>query len=475
MKEKSFLKNYLYSMAYQILVLIVPMITMPYISRVLGPTAIGDYGFTSGIVSYFGIFGALGTANYAQREIAFRQTNKSEYSLIFIEILFIRILMLSFVSFLFAIFIYFFGDQYLYLYKIQIITIIAWFFDITWLYQGLEDFKFITIRNILIKLLSTISIFIFVNDKTDLGKYAFILSFSILLGNVIAWPQLIKILSRVSLKSLKIKRHFKGILVMFASVLAIQLYTVLDQTLLGILSNTTEVGYYSQAQKVIKLALTVITSLATILLPRIAFLYIKNDFNKMNEFFKISINYLLFIAYPLMVGTILCSTRFVPVFFGIQYGKVVTLMQLLSVLYIILGAGQLMGSILVAINKQKEVTIVVCVGAIINIIMNLFLIPKLNSVGSVLASIITETFVSVFEFRFIKNIFETNFIINMSKNYLISSVFMGVIVYLTGFLNLSVFSTLICQVFFGMLSYFIALYILQDSIVITTIKKFKLR
>ena len=273
MKQRASLsRNYIYNLFYQALALVVPLATTPYITRVLGPTRLGDYAYTSAIVSYFGIVAALGTVTYAQREIAVCQNSERDRSRIFFEILFLRLFMVGIVGVAYVVFLIF-TTEYRLLYLIQICTVISWGFDVSWYFQGMENFRVTVIRNSAVKLAGLILIFLLVKTKEDLWIYTLILCGSALLGNMTMWPFLKGYVKKQPLGELRPLRHLRGSLVLFVSVVSIQIYTVLDQTMLGSMVNTTQVGYYSQAIKIINICSSVLASLNTVFMPWIAALW----------------------------------------------------------------------------------------------------------------------------------------------------------------------------------------------------------
>ena len=248
MKKKSLLKNYIYNLAYQILELFLPLITIPYVSRVLGAENIGIYSYTISITTYFVTFSALGMALYGQREVAYVQDNKKKYSRIFSEIILLR-----FFTLLIALAIYYMlfiraGGSYGAYYAILILEIIGGACDISWFFRGLEEFKLTVIRNTIIKIISTISIFVFIKTPDDLWKYFLIYVLSIILGNATLWLYLPKYLQKTKVKLANIFRHLKPTLALFVPQIAVQVYTLLDKTMIGtIVEDKSEVGYYDQS------------------------------------------------------------------------------------------------------------------------------------------------------------------------------------------------------------------------------------
>ena len=260
MKKKSITRNYIYNVLYQVLVIIVPLITTPYLSRVLGAEKIGIYSYTLSITTYFILFGSLGVAMYGQREIAYLQDNKYERSKTFFEILFMRFITLGIALVVFYFSFVLKGDYSTY-YKILLLEIVANALDISWFFQGLEEFKKTVLRNSLVKIMSVIFIFILVKTQNDLIEYFIIYVLSTFLGNISLWIYLPKYIEKIKFKDLKVLRHLKPTIGLFIPQVAIQIYTVLDKTMIGsIIEDKSEVGFYEQAQKIVKLLLTIATS-----------------------------------------------------------------------------------------------------------------------------------------------------------------------------------------------------------------------
>ena len=271
--KKSIAKNYIYNLIYQMLTIVLPLITTPYLSRVLGAESIGIYGYTISIVTYFILFGTLGVSMYGQREIAYKADDKKARSKTFWEIISIRTISLSISIILFYL-IYGRTGEYALYYRILIIQLVANLFDISWLFQGIEEFDKTVIRNLIVKLLSLVLIFVVIKTPDDLWKYFLIYVSAELIGNVTLWLYLPKYLEKVNIKELEIKKHIKPTISLFVPQIAIQIYTVLDKTMIGKLTgDMVEVGYYEQAQKVVKATLIVTTALQTVMNSRIANAY----------------------------------------------------------------------------------------------------------------------------------------------------------------------------------------------------------
>lgn len=462
--KKSIKKNYIYNLAYQILIIILPLITAPYISRVLGAENIGIYSYTTSISAYFILFGSLGVSLYAQREIAFHQENRKENSKTFWEIVLLWTITMMISIAVFCITFVTNGD-YGYFYRILIVELIAQCLDISWFFIGLEDFKKTVSRNLIIKFISVVSIFLLVKTPEDLNIYFWIYVLSALIGNLSLWLYLPKYLVKVKFKELNITKHLKPTLTLFIPEIAIQVYTVLDKTMIGaIWDDKSEVGYYQQSEKIIKLLLTVITSLGTVLLPRIASCFANNKKQEVFKYLKKSFNFVYILAFPMIFGIIAVADKFVPLFFGPGYDKVVILMSVISPIILFIGMSNVIGrQYLLPTKRQKQYTISVVTGAGVNLIMNSCLIWKLGALGASIGTVIAEFTVTFVQMLFVRKEFDIKGILKLSVKYIISSIVMFIACKLVGVIPANNFISIILQVGTGVIVYIIMLLLLKDK------------
>lgn len=465
-EKKSITKNYMYNLIYQVLVLISPLITIPYISRVLGAENIGIYSYTLSITAYFILFGTLGMSLYAQREIAYNQDNPPKYSLIFWEMVLLRIITMSISILIYYFTIIKYGTYQLY-YKILILEILGNCIDITWFFQGLEEFKKIVKRNVIIKLISITCTFALVKTSNDLVIYFIIYVLTLLIGNLSLWIYLPKFLVRIDIRKINILRHLKQTISLFVPQLAVQVYTILDKTMVGtIVQEKAEVGYYDQSQKIIKIALSVITSLGTVMLPRIANNYIKNEKEAVRVYMEKSFNLIFLLSFPMMFGVLAVSGRFVPVFFGQGYDRVIILMNIISPIFILIALSNVIGAqYLLPTKRQKEYTISVVSGAILNFVANMCLIWKLKAVGASIGTVIAEIAVTSVQLYFVRKDFKIKNLIKMSKNYIISSVIMFGVCCVTGMIIKDNLIATVLEVLIGIITYFACLIILKEEFI----------
>lgn len=474
MASKSVTKNYIYNLIYQILVVIVPLITTPYLSRVLGAENIGIYSYTISIATYFILFGSLGVAMYGQREIAYLQDNQYERSKTFFEILIMRFITLG-ISLLIFYFAFVINNQYSIYYKILILEIIANSLDISWFFQGLEEFKKTVSRNALVKVISVICIFLFVKTSEDLMQYFLIYVLSTFLGNLSLWIYIPKHIEKIKITDLKIFRHLKPTIGLFIPQVAIQIYTVLDKTMIGaIVADKAEVGFYEQAQKIVKLLMVISTSLGTVMVPRMANTYAKGDKEKLKEYMNKSFRFVLLLALPLMFGMISVSNKFVPIFYGAGYEKVVYLIAILSPIVLAIGLSNVIGTqYFVPTKQQKKYTISVTAGAIVNFVLNIICINIWQSVGAAIATTIAECTVTGIQFYLLRNEFKFVDVLKLAKKYFIASLIMLVISMGIGLLINHNLLSLMVQVITSCIIYICLLLILKDELIFDVINLVK--
>lgn len=474
MKNNSLKKNYIYNLIYQVLIILLPLITTPYLSRVLGAEGIGIYSYTLSITTYFVLFGSLGIAMYGQREIAYIREDEYKKSLVFWEILLLRLLTMS-ISLILFIFMFVSGAEYSLYYKILIIEIIANTLDISWFFQGLEEFKRTVTRNIIVKIISVICIFAFIKKVEHLWLYILIYVLSNLLGNLSLWLYTPKYLSKVKCKDINIKKHIIPTVTLFIPQIAMQVYLVLDKTMLGnILGDMGEVGNYEQSQKIIRTALTVVTALGTVVAPRIANIISSNNKEEVESYLENSFRFVWFLGLPIMLGLIATSRTIVPWFLGDGYEKSKTLIMIGAPLIIAIGLNNVTGiQYLIPAKKQNLYTKSVVIAAILNFLLNVILIPNFKAAGALFASVVAEFSIVIVQIIDVRKDFNINIILKKSYKYIIAGIIMFIPTFILGkYFTPSIMASLI-QVAIGVIIYGIMLIILKDDLIINVIKSIK--
>lgn len=463
-KKKSVTKNYIYNLVYQILVIVLPLITTPYISGVLGAERIGVYSFTTSIATYFILFGSLGVAMYAQREIAYVQDDIRKRTKIFWEIFFFRCITMT-ISIIVFYFTYASHGEYQLYYKILIIQLFANVLDISWFFQGLEEFKKTVTRNLLVKVLSVICIFIFVKTQEDLWIYFVIFVLSILLGNMSLWVYLPKYVGKIKGEKLQIFSHLKPTIGLFIPQIAIDVYTLLDRTMLGYLTNDmSQVGNYEQSQKILKLSYTLITSLGTVMTPRIASVLASKDNRKVEEYLTKSINFVFFLGIPLTLGVMSVARTLVPWFLGDEFSLSVYILMAGSLLIIAKGFTDVAGvQYLIPSRNQSIFTKSVVTGAILNVILNFILIPICGAIGAIIASVIAEVAIAIVQYYYVKKQINIHIFTKAYLKYIISGILMFVVVYVMGIFMQDTIITTMLQICVGGIIYIGGLLIMKDQ------------
>lgn len=395
MMRKSIKKNYLYNLFNQLLIIIIPFITIPYLSRVLNADGIGTYSYIHSIVSYFTLFAILGVTTYGQREISYVQNDLRRRSTVFWETKLFQIIT-SIVALIAYVIFALFQEQKL-LYMVFAFNILAVTVDVSWLFSGLEEFGKIVVRNAIFKLANLIFIFVFVRTKNDVFVYCLGMCFFEFFSNISLWGYLPKYIQKVSLKELHPFANFKVILSLFVPTIAIQIYTVLDKTMIGLITQSAfENGYYEQAIRVSKIVLTFVTALGTVMIPRIGSLFSEGDKNAVETAMYRGYRFVWFLGIPLCFGLIGISTNFVPWFYGEGYEKVISLLSILSFLILAIGINNVTGmQYLIPTKRQNTFTFTVVIGAIVNFTLNFILIRYFQSAGAAVASVAAETTIAV--------------------------------------------------------------------------------
>lgn len=447
-------KNFIYNVAYQILILLLPIITVPYVSRVLGTDGIGVYSYTYSVVYYFMLIALLGINNYGNRTIAKCRDDKEKLSKSFFSIYIIQVLMSLIMIAIYIIYILLFEVNYKFIASIQILYLISNMFDINWFFFGLEKFKLTVSRSTIIKVISLIFIFIFVNDKSDLWIYTLILSLSTLLSQLILIPFLYKEVKFVKIALNDIKRNIKPCLILFIPVIAVSLYKVMDKIMLGNMSDISEVGLYEQAEKITQIPLGIITALGTVMMPRISNLVHKGQSNEIKMYLKKSMEFTSFLTLPIVFGLISIADDFIPIFLGIEFAKSVPILKLLSITLIFISyANVLRTQFLIPNNMDKEYTISVILGAIVNIIINLLLIPKYNSIGACIGTIFAEATVYIYQCYILRRKLPIFEYIKDSTCFFIESIIMFSIILLINFMNINICLKIIIKILIGIALY----------------------
>lgn len=470
-------RNYILNLSCQPLSLLIFLITTPYVSRTLGVDQIGTYSYASSIVAYFVLFATLGTTIYGQREISYCQNDKNRRSIVFWNVEFITLISSTVCLLAYVVYIGVSARNTGILFAILAFNIVNVIFDITWLYQGMEDFPIIVTRNIATKILNILSIFIFIKSRDDFIKYAVINIIFLLFGSVSLWLGIGKYVSKISIKNINIIRYLPGILLLFFPTIATTLYTQLDKTMLGVLTTSSvENGYYEQAMKISKMPLILVTSLGTVMLPRMGVYYNAGNSEQIKKTLYKSFCFVTFLGCPLSLGLIGISANFVPWFFGKGYDGVIGVLRILSFHNIIIAYSNVAGiQFLVPTGQQNKLTLSVFAGAIVNFVLNFLFIPKWFAIGAAVASVISEMVVTAVQMYFMSKVIKSIEIFCGTWKYMLCAAVMLMVILLEDmWLKPSLVNTFLI-IGSGTTVYIILLLLMRDRLLIETLAQVKQR
>ena len=429
MKQVSLKKNIMLSTFYQVLKIITPFITAPYISRVLGVSKVGVFSYTSSYAMYFTLFGGLGTATYGTRDIARVRNDEHKRSHLFWEIEILSVITTTISILAWGVFTLI-NTKYQVYYAVLTFNLLAVMFDISWFYAGIEQFQYTIGWNSFFKIASVVALFIFVHKPSDLLIYVFIMAFQNFAGNVGMWTGLPRFIHKVDLKTIKLKKHFHETLVYFIPTIATSVYNVLDKTMIGFIThNTKENGYYENANKILDMMKTLtFVALNSVMTSRISFLYKEKKFEEIKKRIHDSINYVLFMGIGILFGLSGVAKVFVPLFFGKGWDKTVDLLIIMSPVIVIIGLSNCLGSqYYTPSGRRKESAKYIIAGAVINFCFNCIFIPKLMSYGAAIATVIAETVITILYVHNDNDYLNWSDIFKMGWKKLIAGVIMFVI------------------------------------------------
>lgn len=460
------LKNFLYNLSYQILVLILPLITVPYVSNVLGAKGVGDYAFTYANAQYFILFGMVGVSLYGNRQIAYVRDNKEKLKNTFYSIYIVQVETMAISIALFLIFVFTFNEGlYRYLYLVQGINILASLIDISWLFMGLEQFKKTVVRNTLVKLISFASIFIFVKDINDLVKYTLILALANFLGNLTFWFYVPSMIGFKNVRLGKLSSHLRASIALFIPQIAIQVYVLLSKTLLGVFTDTVQVGYYENSQKLVKIALTVATAIGTVMMPKIANTVAVGDMDKVKYYIKNSFFFMNFISVPLTFGLLGIAKELSPWFFGKDFEGIETLIIISCIVILAVSWSNVFGTqLLVPLNKTKEFTLSVTAGAVVNLFLNLIILKSMGSIGACITTVLAEITVTITQMYMLRKFLNLKEMIKSVLIFFPAALIMFIVVRFIGISMGAKIVTTIVQVAVGGILYLAILFILYKVI-----------
>ncbi|MCU9613187.1 flippase [Caldibacillus lycopersici] len=419
--------NFIYNSIYQIAAIVIPVITTPYVSRVLGADGIGEYSYAFSIAYYFMLFIKLGLNNYGNRIVASLRDDRAKLSQTFFSIFVMQILMLILFTGLYVIYVQGFATNKTLAY-ILVLYVISAGIDITWFFAGLEEFRLTVIRDFIIKIVTTICIFIFVNADNDTWKYTLILSLGASLSQLFLWLGIKSRIDIVIPKWKDISQHIKPNLILFIPVVAVSLYNTMDKIMLGSMVGSKEVGFYESSEKIIKIPVALVNSLGTVMLPRMANLYSNGTRNdEANGLINKSIIFVMFLSTSIGFGIMTIANQFVPLFYGDGFEKCISLFYVLLPSCIFMSFANVIRTQYLIPQRMDRVYIIsVFVGAGTNLIANYLLIPQFQSIGAAIGTLIAEISVCVVQIMAVSKKLDIKKYVYEASPFIIAGVLMFV-------------------------------------------------
>ena len=477
---KSLKVNVLLDMLNRVLSYVFPLITFPYVARIFSPEGIGTFQFSLSIVSYFSMIAGLGIGTYAIREAAgirndivkLRQFSK-------------EIFLINLISTIISYTILFLCILYIpKLYENRLLLLIcstSMIFSLIsfeWFFVAREEFLYITIRSIACKIFSLILLFVFVHEKNDLYKYSainVIANSAASLFNCSYFLKNLKIKEKINSISSEInhfflKKHIKPILIIFATIVANSLYTMMDTIMLGFIQNNQAVGLYTAASKINRIVVTLITGIGTILLPRLSYYRKNNMTNEYKELLNKSFSFSLLLSIPIVTGLEILSSEVISVFCGTEFSGALTSMAILNPIIFIIAVGNFLNvQVFLPEGKENYCLYIQFISGILNFCINLFLIPRFSLAGAAIGSITAEFAVTIMSIFLAKKYFNFfSFTKNICK-YMFNSLVMGIIIYFIKNNLSNDFQILLICIFTGAFIYGILLFIEKDPYFMETI------
>lgn len=472
--QKSLTKNSIYNVIYTVANILFPFITSIYVSRILLPTGVGKVAAAQNIASYFVTLAALGLPSYGVREFAKIREKREKRNKLFTELLLLNIVSTTVAVLIFSMLVFanagFNGEWALYI--VCGLSIVFNYLNIDWMYQGLEEYGYITGRSLFIKGFSLLTLILFVKTKQDYVVYALISSLATggnYIFNVIHARKFVSI----DLSKIELRHHIKPVLLIACIIFLSSIYNKIDVTMLNILATDESVGYYTYAQKTITMVLTMANAITAALLPRLSFYY-DNDRQGFYKLLDKGFQVLCFMTFPMTVGMMLVAPQAVLFLYGKSFEPAILTIRLMCPLILIKGFGDLFCYQLVYSTKSEKIILPASAAAsVINVITNAVLIPYLLQNGAVIASVFSELVTNAVQFIYMKKKVKFSINIKAFVKGFISTGVMAISVYIVMQIGLSNTIGLIIEVFVGTVMYSVLNLVMKNELMFEIFEKMR--
>ena len=475
MKNNNLKKNLIYQVSYEILVILLPLVLSPYVSRVIGAEGLGVYDFTNSVAQYFVLFSMLGIKIYGNRMIAQCRDNQSTLNQTFSNLLSLHLLISITMSAAYIIFLLFVEKLRLY-FGIMFLYVLSGLFDISWFYFGIEEFKTSVFRNAISKILNVVIIFCFVKSERDTWIYCLSMAGCILLSQVALWIPLKKHVKLIKPQRRIIITYLKPMLILFIPTIAVSLYTYMDKIMIGGMTDTKQVGLYSNAAQLMAVPTAIISAFGTVMLPKMSNLTANGEKKTASNYFDTSIKYFMLISVGMAFGLSAISKVFVPIYWGEAFEQCIQLVKCLSIAVPFMALANVVRTQYLIPKSMDHIYIgsVIC-GAVVNMIVNLCLIRKYGALGASIGTVCAESSVCIYQLFFTRKTLKITKHFPIIVAYILIGAFMFFsLVVINEYLPVKIW-TIIIEVLLGGLIYgvfnIILLYHNNDAIICKYLKR----
>lgn len=454
MGQTSLKKNYIYNVLYEVLILIIPFFLSPYLTRTVGAGGLGSYSFAQSVAQYFVLFIMLGLKNYGNREIARVKNDKDRLSRTFSEIYSMQFLMMLIFFFIYILVIFFFLREDYLIYLVLSLYVLSAGFDINWCCFGLEKFKLTVGRNAIIKVLSAGLTIFFVKEHDDIWKYAFIMAATTLLSQIIIWPYILKEVKFSVPKLSQMLARVKPNFMLFLPVLVISLYTIMDKLILGVMVSKTEVAYFAYSERIVQIPIALITALGTVLLPRASSMLSLGKVKENNILLEKSMQLSMFISVGCMFGLMATAEKLIPLYYGSEFIQCGLYTMWLSPIIVFFSWNTVIRTqYIIPMGLDKVYLLIVAVGACVNLLMNITLIPIMRGTGAVVSTVVAQLMICILQYLFVKKKLPLQNIFKYFLIYIVSGAIMYFFLFILPTINECEIVDVISKVCIGILIY----------------------
>lgn len=465
MGKSSLKQNFIFQGVYQVLIYVIPLIIAPYLTRTLRADALGTYSYVNSLAYYFIIFANLGISRHGQRSIAASKNNETKCRKVFWSLMINHFVISISVVILYFIFSIYIVEENRIIYLIESFYVISAVFDVTWFFYGMENFKNVVIRNTIVKLIECIAIFLFVKNPEDLYIYTFIMSGSIITGQLIIFFQAITQMPYIKVNKDDLKEHIKPLLILFIAVIASTLYTVFDKTLIGMLLNKRSVAFYEYGDKIINIPKCLMAVVGTVMFPRACKAVADKKYNLQKKYIDFSLFIIVVMSVGCMFGLMAISNKLTILYFGNEFSITGSVIKAMTPLLLIILCGDVLRSeYLIPLGKDVWYVTGIFISAIINIVISFILIPKIGIFGAIVGTISAELFNLIFEIVLCRKILDFLKILKIFIPTITAGVIMFEVVSYVDAITLTTWKFLMLEIIVGVIIYCVIIFILLFTI-----------